>query len=71
MNKYILKQIQKDRKINDSNLREDIGVIIGIIGIFLNLLLAVSKILIGISTYSISIIADAVNNAFDTALSVK
>ncbi len=53
--------------VEDNKVREKHGILASFVGIFTNLLLTVFKILIGIITLSISIIADALNNMTDMA----
>lgn len=50
---------------NTTNNRNKQGAIIGIIGLFLNVLLGVGKLIVGIVCASVSMISDAVNNIMD------
>lgn len=50
--------------------RNDLGKRAGVVGIFVNLLLALGKLVIGMLTASVSIIADALNNLMDAASSI-
>ncbi len=50
---------------NGETNRNKQGVIVGIIGLVLNLLLGVAKLVIGIFSASVSMISDAVNNIMD------
>lgn len=58
--------IKKDKK----NVREQYGVLSGIVGIIVNIILSVSKITIGFLSGSISISADGLNNLSDAASSI-
>lgn len=68
--KKILEIKLKNKDIKDSTVRRSIGEFAGWVGIVLNLFMSVFKIIIGILISSISVMADGVNNAFDTAASV-
>ena len=50
--------------------REDFGIFVGVVGIFVNLILSAVKIFIGIFGGAISIIADALNNLSDAGSSI-
>lgn len=50
--------------------REDFGIFVGLVGIFVNLILSAIKIFIGIFGGAISIIADALNNLSDAGSSI-
>lgn len=67
---FLLKHKIKGRDIKKDEVRNDVGNMAGLIGITLNLLMAVSKIIIGVLISSISVLADGVNNSFDTASSL-
>lgn len=70
LTKYLLERCRRGRDINNDEVRNDIGNMAGMIGIVLNLIMAVCKIIIGVFISSISVIADGVNNSFDTASSL-
>jgi len=71
MTKLLLKLFVKNYKnTEDKNVRERYGVLGGTVGIVCNLLLAVVKIILGIVSGSVSVVADARNNCADTASSV-
>lgn len=71
MTKLLLKLFVKNYKnTEDKNVRERYGVLGGTVGIVCNLLLAVVKIILGIVSGSVSVVADAMNNFSDTASSV-
>ena len=71
MNKLLVKLFIKDYKdVNDEKVRSRYGFFSGIVGIISNAILVGIKILIGILTASISIIADAINNLSDMASSL-
>lgn len=52
------------------NTREGYGIFVGLVGIFVNLILSVLKIFIGISGGAISIVADSLNNLSDAGSSI-
>jgi len=54
----------------DATVRENYGKLAGVVGIVSNIILCVMKMLIGIISGSIAIIADAVNNLTDASSSV-
>ena len=56
--------------IPDENSRLKLGVLSGIVGIVLNVVLSVFKMIFGIITKSISIVADGANNIFDAISSI-
>ncbi len=64
----LLISIVKKRK--NSNFRNDIGVMSGIVGILVNALLCAIKFVVGSLTGSVSITADALNNLSDAGSSV-
>lgn len=55
---------------NSPETRRRCGTVVGGIGIFLNILLFLGKLLAGLITSSVAMIADAVNNLSDAATSV-
>ena len=55
---------------SDSRVREGYGKLAGIVGIISNLLLCIMKILVGIFSRSIAIIADGINNLADASSSI-
>lgn len=59
-----------NRNTRDAGFRKKTGYFVSITGIIFNILLSVSKVLIGIFVHSIAIMADAVNNIFDTISSI-
>ncbi len=71
MTKFLIKKFIKDfNNTNSLKVRTSYGKLSGIVGIICNLILFVSKFMLGFFTYSISIIADAVNNLSDASSSV-
>ena len=71
MIKLIVKKTIKDYKnTNNQNVREQYGVLGGILGIICNLLLFSIKLIIGIIINAISIMSDAFNNLTDSFSSV-
>ncbi len=71
MVKWLLKAFVKDyEQTDDPKVRARYGVFSGIVGILLNVLLFSAKLVAGLLTMSISIIADALNNLSDAGSSV-
>lgn len=69
--KFILDKIaQKAQSQNKLYSRIRAGVSVGIVGLFTNVLLFLIKILVGILSGSVAIVADAVNSLFDFVSSV-
>lgn len=62
--------IKNNKDIQNAAVREKYGLLAGMVGIISNLLLCVSKVIIGIIVHSIAIIADGVNNLADAASSI-
>ena len=60
----------KNKNVNDPQARGAWGVLCGILGICLNLLLCAGKLIAGLVSGSISIVADAFNNLSDAGSSV-
>ena len=54
----------------EAQLRKSCGILCGSVGIFLNLLLFLGKLLAGLASGSIAVVADAVNNLSDAGSSV-
>lgn len=70
MTKLLIKLFIKDSNGQmTAELRERFGVLSGCVGIVLNILLAVAKMIVGTVANSISITADAVNNFSDVGAS--
>ena len=55
---------------SSARLRRDYGVLCGAVGVFLNLLLFLGKLLAGLASGSIAVVADAVNNLSDAGSSI-
>lgn len=71
MTSLLLKLFVKNYKqTEDKTVREKYGVLGGTVGIVCNLLLSLVKIVLGVVSGSVSVIADAMNNLSDTASSV-
>lgn len=71
MTNFLIKLFVKNAEnTSDSKVRENYGVLAGIVGIVLNLILGALKFIIGILSKSIAIQADAVNNLADMGSSV-
>lgn len=69
-NLILNKKLKVKWDIKDPSIRREIGEFTGWVGIGLNLFMAVSKIFIGFLISSIAVMADGVNNSFDTASSI-
>lgn len=72
MTKLLLKKFVKNyEKTSDNSVRESYGTFAGVVGIFVNCILFVAKFVAALlSGFSISVIADALNNLFDAGSSV-
>lgn len=71
MIEYFLNLATKgNHNYSDKNIRERVGYTAGLVGIFVNLLLSILKIVVGLTTSSIAVTADAFNNLSDTASSI-
>lgn len=64
------KLIWKNRNASDPQVRTKFGMISGIAGISLNLLLFISKLIVGILSSSVAATADAFNNLSDAGSSI-
>lgn len=69
-NFLIKKFIKEPDNINSEHVRNQYGFLGGIVGIISNLILFLTKLIIGLLSSSISILADAFNNFFDLASSI-
>ena len=68
---FLAKFFIKDyTQVKNAKVRQQYGVLSGAVGIFLNLILFISKLIAGFITGSISIMADALNNLSDVGSSV-
>lgn len=65
----LIVKFEKKHK-DSSDIRTAFGIFSGVVGLFSNLLLFVSKFLIGMVSGSVSIMADAMNNLSDTVSSI-
>lgn len=71
MTKWLLSMaLKENRDYGNRHVRLKVGYLAGTIGIVVNLMLALTKLSIGILISSISVIADGVNNLTDSASSV-
>ena len=71
MTELLLRLFIKDREhTDDPDTRADIGKLAGITGIVCNLLLFAGKLVMGLLSGALSIVADAVNNLTDASSSV-
>ncbi len=62
--------IKNYQMVNDAKVRVRYGVVAGGIGIFANVLLFIAKLVAGILSFSIAVIADAINNLSDFMTSI-
>ncbi len=62
--------VGKNQDVNDKNVRKKFASLAGITGIFVNVLLFIGKLILGIISMSVSLIADAFNNISDAGSSV-
>jgi cation diffusion facilitator family transporter len=60
----------KNKDVTDNGVRAKYGVLTGCVGIILNLIISAGKIVAGILTGAISIIADGLNNVSDAGSSI-
>lgn len=71
MGNLLVKLFVKDHEnTEDPKVRENYGKFAGVIGIISNLILCIIKILIGVFSKSIAIIADGINNLADASSSI-
>ena len=71
MGKFLIRLFVKDWKnTSDPKVRERYGKFAGAVGIISNLILCAMKILVGIFSKSIAIIADGINNLADASSSI-
>ena len=71
MGKFLIRKFIKNYEdVKDPKVRQTYGKFAGIVGIVSNLLLCVMKIIIGLVSSSIAIIADGVNNLTDASSSI-
>lgn len=66
----VTKFIKDNHNVNDDKVRNSYGILGGLVGIFINLILFLIKISVGLFSSSIAIIADAFNNLSDAASSL-
>ena len=71
MGKLLIRIFVKDHEnTDDPRVRERYGKFAGVVGIVSNLILCIMKILIGLVSRSIAIIADGINNLADASSSI-
>lgn len=71
MNSFLFRKFIKDwENVSDPKVRDRYGKLAGIIGIISNTLLCIMKMIVGVISGSIAIVADAVNNLADASSSV-
>ena len=66
----LLAKIFIQEKNDQAKIREEYGVLCGVVGILFNVLLFAGKFLTGTISHSIAITADAVNNLSDAGSSI-
>lgn len=67
---FVRRLIQDSENVSDAVVRQEYGMLCGKVGIFCNLILFGAKLLAGILTGAVSIMADAFNNLSDAGSSV-
>ena len=71
MNEFLYKLFIKDHNnVKDVKVREGYGKLAGAVGFVSNTIISVAKIIVGVITSSIAVIADGINNLTDAASSV-
>ncbi|MBP5303418.1 MAG: cation transporter [Clostridia bacterium] len=71
MTKWLIKTFVKDAdNLQDAMVRSAYGKFAGIVGILANILLFVGKLIAGVISGALSIVADAFNNLSDAASSL-
>lgn len=69
MIRYIVNRINK-KKDDDQETRKCYGIVSSLVGVAINILLFIFKLVVGLISGSIAIIADAINNLSDAASSI-
>ena len=67
---FLIDKFIKSRKFNDVKNREKLVVLTGVMGLSINLLIFLLKIIIGFMSNSVAIISDAINNLSDSMSSL-
>ena len=62
--------IKNNNDIQDPTVRKKYGTLASVVGIVVNIILSIIKLIAGLSSFSIAIIADAFNNLCDSGTSV-
>lgn len=71
LSKFLISKFVKDyTNINNKKVRDAYGYLGGLVGIIVNLMLFITKLIIGVLLNSIAVTADAFNNLSDVASSV-
>ncbi|MCB2293469.1 cation diffusion facilitator family transporter [Clostridium algoriphilum] len=71
LSKFLISKFIKNyQDTNNKKVRDSYGYLGGLVGIILNIILFATKLIVGLITNSIAIIADAFNNLSDVASSV-
>lgn len=71
MNTFLFQKCIKDwNNVKDRTVRDSYGKLAGIVGIISNTLLCVMKVIVGLLSGSIAIVADAINNLADASSSI-
>lgn len=66
----INKTLGQERDFENNKVREKVGYLGGIVGVIINLVLFILKLIIGLTLSSIAVMADAFNNLSDAASSI-
>ncbi len=67
---YLIDKFIKSRDFNDVKIREKLVILTGVMGLSINLLIFLLKIIIGFMSNSVAIISDAINNLSDSMSSL-
>ncbi len=70
MTQFLIKHFIKDNGIDEKKTRQKYGFLSGKVGIVANLMLFLGKLVAGILTASVSVMADALNNLSDAGSSI-
>lgn len=70
MGELILKIFVENKDLSELKKRERYGIVSGIVGILCNVILSISKFIIGVISNSVSIMADGINNLSDASSNI-
>lgn len=71
MTDFILKKFIKDYKnVSSAAVREKYGTVSSVVGIIVNIIISTVKLVLGILTFSVALMADALNNFSDAGSSI-